>query len=25
MPGLSANPAATRIDIDSRGEIVGLS
>lgn len=25
MPGLSANPAATRIDIDSHGEIVGLS
>jgi formate--tetrahydrofolate ligase len=25
MPGLSANPAAIRIDIDSRGEIVGLS
>lgn len=25
MPGLGANPAATRIDIDSRGEIVGLS
>jgi formate--tetrahydrofolate ligase len=25
MPGLSANPAATHIDIDSRGEIVGLS
>lgn len=25
MPGLSADPAATRIDIDSRGEIVGLS
>ncbi|MFN2534540.1 MAG: formate--tetrahydrofolate ligase [Pseudonocardiaceae bacterium] len=25
MPGLSAHPAATRIDIDSRGEIVGLS
>ncbi|MGH3683736.1 MAG: formate--tetrahydrofolate ligase [Pseudonocardiaceae bacterium] len=25
MPGLSASPAATRIDIDSRGEIVGLS
>jgi formate--tetrahydrofolate ligase len=25
MPGLSANPGATRIDIDSRGEIVGLS
>ncbi|OLE24277.1 MAG: formate--tetrahydrofolate ligase [Catenulispora sp. 13_1_20CM_3_70_7] len=25
MPGLSVNPAATRIDIDSRGEIVGLS
>jgi formate--tetrahydrofolate ligase len=25
MPGLSANPAASRIDIDSRGEIVGLS
>jgi formate--tetrahydrofolate ligase len=25
MPGLSANPAATRIDIDARGKIVGLS
>jgi len=25
MPGLSANPAAARIDIDSSGEIVGLS
>ncbi|MDQ3905798.1 MAG: formate--tetrahydrofolate ligase [Actinomycetota bacterium] len=25
MPGLSAKPAATRIDIDSSGEIVGLS
>jgi formate--tetrahydrofolate ligase len=25
MPALGANPAATRIDIDSRGEIVGLS
>ena len=25
MPGLGATPAATRIDIDSRGEIVGLS
>lgn len=25
MPGLGAHPAATRIDIDSRGEIVGLS
>lgn len=25
MPGLGASPAATRIDIDSRGEIVGLS
>ncbi len=25
MPGLSANPAAARIDLDERGEIVGLS
>jgi formate--tetrahydrofolate ligase len=25
MPGLSANPAAARIDLDDRGEIVGLS
>ena len=25
MPGLSATPAATRIDIDENGEIVGLS
>jgi formate--tetrahydrofolate ligase len=25
MPGLSANPAAARIDIDAGGEIVGLS
>jgi formate--tetrahydrofolate ligase len=25
MPGLSANPAAARIDIDAEGEIVGLS
>ena len=25
MPGLSGNPAATRIDLDDRGEIVGLS
>ena len=25
MPGLSANPAAERIDIDENGEIVGLS
>jgi formate--tetrahydrofolate ligase len=25
MPGLGTTPAATRIDIDSRGEIVGLS
>jgi formate--tetrahydrofolate ligase len=25
MPGLGANPAATRIDIDRNGEIVGLS
>jgi formate--tetrahydrofolate ligase len=25
MPGLSANPAATRIDIDADGEVVGLS
>lgn len=25
MPGLGANPAALRIDIDERGEIVGLS
>ncbi|HZA15497.1 MAG TPA: formate--tetrahydrofolate ligase [Pseudonocardiaceae bacterium] len=25
MPGLGVTPAATRIDIDSRGEIVGLS
>ena len=25
MPGLSASPAATRIDIDENGEIVGLS
>ncbi len=25
MPGLSANPAAARIDLDSDGEIVGLS
>ena len=25
MPGLSANPAAARIDIDDEGEIVGLS
>ena len=25
MPGLSASPAATRIDIDDNGEIVGLS
>jgi formate--tetrahydrofolate ligase len=25
MPGLSNNPAATRIDIDEHGEIVGLS
>jgi formate--tetrahydrofolate ligase len=25
MPGLSANPAAARIDIDDEGEIIGLS
>ncbi|MDP9479794.1 MAG: formate--tetrahydrofolate ligase, partial [Actinomycetota bacterium] len=25
MPGLSATPAATRIDIDENGEVVGLS
>ncbi len=25
MPGLSANPAAARIDLDENGEIVGLS
>ncbi len=25
MPGLSATPAATHIDIDENGEIVGLS
>ncbi len=25
MPGLSANPAAARIDIDAEGEIIGLS
>jgi formate--tetrahydrofolate ligase len=25
MPGLSANPAAARIDLDDHGEIVGLS
>ena len=25
MPGLSANPAAARIDIDEEGEILGLS
>ena len=25
MPGLSAHPAAERIDIDENGEIVGLS
>jgi formyltetrahydrofolate synthetase len=25
MPGLSAHPAAARIDLDSDGEIVGLS
>ena len=25
MPGLGAKPAATRIDIDEKGEIVGLS
>ena len=25
MPGLSANPAAARIDLDSDGEILGLS
>jgi formyltetrahydrofolate synthetase len=25
MPGLSANPAAARIDLDEQGEIVGLS
>jgi formate--tetrahydrofolate ligase len=25
MPGLPSNPAAARIDIDDRGEIVGLS
>jgi formyltetrahydrofolate synthetase len=24
MPGLSVHPAATRIDIDARGGIVGL-
>ncbi|HKA97193.1 MAG TPA: formate--tetrahydrofolate ligase, partial [Streptosporangiaceae bacterium] len=25
MPGLSASPAAARIDLDEHGEIVGLS
>jgi formyltetrahydrofolate synthetase len=25
MPGLSVTPAATRIDIDENGEVVGLS
>ena len=25
MPGLSANPAVTRIDIDANGEVIGLS
>ena len=25
MPGLSRHPAATRIDLDENGEIVGLS
>ena len=25
LPGLSANPAAARIDLDENGEIVGLS
>jgi len=25
MPGLGASPAAQRVDIDDRGQIVGLS